>query len=87
MVHKAKHVYGGLDPGEVVLVASEDKRFNRILGIVQVTIIGRDGTPRTVKVRTANDVLVRPYQRLYRLEVSDAVNKKNYSEVCFELSV
>ena len=59
--------------GDVVLVGTDDKR--RLLWplakIIEL-IPGRDGALRLAKVKTQHGVLLRPLQRLYPLEMSEA---------------
>ncbi|CAL8127281.1 unnamed protein product [Orchesella dallaii] len=57
--------------GDIVMVGADNKkRFQWPLGLVLELIPGGDGEHRVAKIKTANGVLIRPFQRLYPLEFS-----------------
>lgn len=57
--------------GDVVLIGSDDKkRLDWPLGVVLEIFPGKDKIHRLAKVRTAKGVYLRPFQRLYPLELS-----------------
>ena len=58
-----------LKVGDMVLIGDDDrKRLNWPLGRVMDIITGCDGVPRVAKIRTRSGILVRPIQRIFRLE-------------------
>ena len=60
---------GNLQTGSIVLILDESlPRNNWPLGRVLQTFPGRDGLVRSVQVKTANNVLVRPINKLCLLE-------------------
>ncbi|XP_061727895.1 uncharacterized protein LOC133533004 [Cydia pomonella] len=59
-----------LQPGDVVLVETEDKRVTWPLAIVEEVYPGADGMSRVVRVRTAAGTKVRPVQRIFPLELN-----------------
>ena len=60
---------GNLQTGSIVLILDESlPRNNWPLGRVLKTFPGRDGLVRSVQVKTANNVLVRPINKLCLLE-------------------
>jgi hypothetical protein len=57
--------------GDVVLVgADHKKRCEWPLGVIVELYPGKDGKIRVAKVKTGTGTLVRPFQRLYPLEIS-----------------
>ena len=95
--HKAAGIHPGLTVGEVVIVHDEQlPRGLWKLGMIQETVKGRDGEVRGAVVKMAKrhaqqEVLRRPIQLLYPLEVSqpmsatetetDTIDKDNPPEV------
>ncbi len=70
--YRGPRVESNLGKGSVVLIRDDDcKRLQWPLGVIQNTIPGRDGLIRTVEVKTARGVFVRPIQRIHLLELSD----------------
>lgn len=56
--------------GEIVLIGDDNvKRIRWPLGIIQEVYPGKDGFSRVAKVKTASGMLIRPFQRLYPLEI------------------
>ncbi|GBN24844.1 hypothetical protein AVEN_97725-1 [Araneus ventricosus] len=52
--------------------ASDGNRINWPLGIVIEVLHGADGHSRVAKVRTADGEKLRPFQKLYSLEISSS---------------
>lgn len=62
-----------LKPGDVVLLKEENaSRLKWPLGVVISVFPDKSGIVRTVKLRTANGVLMRSVQNLYNLEISSS---------------
>ena len=60
-----------LEVGDMVWIGSDNKkRVDWPLGKIIEIIKGRDGVSRVAKVRTKSGEIVRPFQRLFRLETS-----------------
>ncbi|GFY43627.1 integrase catalytic domain-containing protein [Trichonephila inaurata madagascariensis] len=60
-----------LEVGDVVLIGHDNvRRIDWPLGVVLEVYPGKDGVPRVARVRTSNGERIRPFQRLYPLEVS-----------------
>ena len=63
-------------PGDVVLVGSDNKkRLEWPMAIILELVPGKDGIPRIAWIKTAGGKLLRPLQRLFRLEVNGPVPK------------
>ncbi|KAL1447894.1 hypothetical protein WDU94_012402 [Cyamophila willieti] len=76
-----KSVERTLEVGEMVLIGDENmKRLSWPVGRVEELITSKDNQVRVVKVRTAQGMVVRPVQRIYRLEIA-AVPKQPESEM------
>lgn len=61
----------GIKVGDVVLIHDENARRQMWKsGIVMETVPGRDGRVRLARVKTATDIITRPIQRLYPMELS-----------------
>lgn len=63
--------------GDIVLIGSDNKKrvdwpLARIIEIIK----GRDGVSRVAKVKTQNGEIIRPFQRLYRLETSGTIAER-----------
>lgn len=58
--------------GDVVLLECDSKRTNWPLGLVLEVMEGIDGHARVAKVKTASGVRIRPFQKLYPLELSSS---------------
>ncbi|XP_031350458.1 uncharacterized protein LOC116176124 [Photinus pyralis] len=62
--------------GEVVLVGDNDtKRLNWPMGIIKEVFPASDGQIRVVRVKTSRGILMRPIQRIYRLECSEETSE------------
>ncbi|XP_045451223.1 uncharacterized protein LOC123660165 [Melitaea cinxia] len=72
LVQRGKDKNSTLKVGDIVLIETEDKRIKWPLGLVVEIITGNDGVNRTAKVRTSAGLKTRPFQRLYRLEISSS---------------
>ena len=60
--------------GSVVLIQDEgSSRLQWSLGVIQELYPGRDGHVRSVQVKTAESMLIRPIQCLYHLEVNEHI--------------
>lgn len=58
--------------GEIVLVGSDNqKRINWPLARITELIKGKDGECRLVRLKTSKGEILRPVQRIYRLEIQD----------------
>ncbi|KAL1454605.1 hypothetical protein WDU94_010821 [Cyamophila willieti] len=76
-----KSVERTLEVGEMVLIGDENmKRLSWPVGRVEELITSKDNQVRLVKVRTAQGMVVRPVQRIYRLEIA-AVPNQSESEM------
>ncbi|KPJ04867.1 hypothetical protein RR46_01805 [Papilio xuthus] len=63
--------YEKIHLGDIVIIQAESShRLHWPIGIIKETFTGRDGCTRTARVKTASGEKVRPYQRLFPLEVS-----------------
>ena len=63
-----------LKVGSVVLIQDEGSpRLQWPLGVIQELYPGRDGHVRSVQVKTAKGMLIRPIQRLYHLKVNERI--------------
>lgn len=63
--------HGDLKQGSVVMIKEDNlPRMKWPLGVVLEMYPGRDNVCRSVRVRTAKGIFVRPIQRLYDLEIS-----------------
>ncbi|XP_045541691.1 uncharacterized protein LOC106718201 isoform X2 [Papilio machaon] len=72
LVQRGREKCGGIKVGDVVLVESEERRVKWPLGLVVQVYTGKDGVDRTAKVKTMAGFKVRPFQRLYQLELSSS---------------
>lgn len=72
LVQRGKEKVSGIKIGDIVLVESEEKRVKWPLGLVVEIYTGRDGVDRTAKVKTSTGYKIRPFQRLYQLELSSS---------------
>ena len=80
-VVKGFHSKCSLDIGSIVLVKTDNlPRQKWPLGIVIEVFPGKDGLIRSVKVKTANSVVVRPIQRLIDLEISNKMDCEKVSD-------
>lgn len=70
LVQRGKEKKDDLNIGDIVLIVTEEKRIKWPLGVVIDIMKGKDEIGRTVRVRTAMGLKVRPVQKLYKLEVS-----------------
>ncbi|GFW85621.1 DUF5641 domain-containing protein [Trichonephila clavipes] len=60
-----------LEVGDVVLIGHDNvRRIDCPLGVVLEVYPGKDGAPRLARIRTSHGERIRPFQRLYPLEVS-----------------
>ncbi|GFY60469.1 integrase_H2C2 domain-containing protein [Trichonephila inaurata madagascariensis] len=60
-----------LEVGDVLLIGHDNvQRIDWPLGVVLEVCPGKDGVPRVARVRTSHGERIRPFQRLYPLEVS-----------------
>ena len=63
-----------LKVGSVVLMQDEGSpRLQWPLGVIQELYPGRDGNVRSVQVKTAKGMLIRPIQHLHHLEVNERI--------------
>ncbi|KFM59890.1 hypothetical protein X975_17109, partial [Stegodyphus mimosarum] len=72
LIHKDKSLEESLRVGEVVLLETDGKCINWPLGIIIEVFSGADGRSRVARVRTADGEKLRPFQRLYSLEISSS---------------
>lgn len=70
LIQRGREKNGGIKVGDVVLVESEERRVKWPLGLVTQIYTGKDGVDRTAKVKTASGFKIRPFQRLYQMELS-----------------
>ncbi|XP_035231542.1 uncharacterized protein LOC118203369 [Stegodyphus dumicola] len=70
LIHQGKSRKESLRVGEVVLLETDGKRINWPLGIVTEVFSGADVHSRVARVRTADEEKLRPFQRLYPLEIN-----------------
>ena len=75
LVHQGSRKDESLRVGDVVLVGSDEKRVNWPLGLVMETFPGADGHARVARVKTSNGERIRPFQRLYLMEMSEPPQK------------
>ncbi|KAF8770927.1 hypothetical protein HNY73_018403 [Argiope bruennichi] len=60
-----------LEVGDVVLIGHDNiRRIDWPLGVILEVYPGKDGVPRVARIRTSHGERIRPFQRLYPLEVS-----------------
>ncbi|XP_055927985.1 uncharacterized protein LOC129959187 [Argiope bruennichi] len=70
LVHKNRHTRDeSLNVGDIILLETDGKRLHWPLGIVTEILPGADGHSRVARVRTAQGEKLRPFQRLYSLEI------------------
>ncbi|XP_055944564.1 uncharacterized protein LOC129975526 [Argiope bruennichi] len=70
LVHKGRHTRDeSLNVGDIILLETDGKRLHWPLGIVTEVLTGADGHSRVARVRTAQGEKLRPFQRLYSLEI------------------
>ncbi|XP_055947081.1 uncharacterized protein LOC129980723 [Argiope bruennichi] len=70
LVHKGRHTRDeSLNVLDIILLETEGKRLHWPLGIVTEVLPGADGHSRVIRVRTAEGEKLRPFQRLYSLEI------------------
>ena len=75
----------GIKEGKVVLVRNQGcNRLHWPIGVVEKVFPGRDGLIRTVEVRTAKGVYLRPIQLIHDLEISDRVEVPPLKPTSFE---
>ena len=68
--------------GSLVLISDENSyRLQWPLGVVQRLFPSRDGQVRSVEIKTAKGILVRPVQRLYHLEVGGGLDSARLDSV------
>ncbi|XP_071042994.1 uncharacterized protein [Parasteatoda tepidariorum] len=71
-----------LEVGDMVLISSDNKkRVDWPLAKVIEIYKGRDGVSRVAKVKTQNGEIIRPFQRLFRLETTSIAGKTLRSTV------
>lgn len=70
LVQRGKDKKTKLGVGDVVLIETEDKRVKWPLGVIEEIYTGNDGINRTAKIKTVGGYKLRPFQRLFPLEVS-----------------
>ncbi|XP_059052926.1 uncharacterized protein LOC131847378 [Achroia grisella] len=71
LVQKGKEKTNDLKIGDVVLIETDEKRIKWPLGVVTNIFTGRDQVCRTAQLKTSTGLKIRPFQKLYQLEVSD----------------
>ncbi|GFY18190.1 uncharacterized protein TNCV_2045961 [Trichonephila clavipes] len=71
LVHRGTRRNDALDVGDVVLTEHDNvRRIDWPLGVALEVCSGKDGVPRVARIRTSHGERIRPFQRLYPLEVS-----------------
>jgi hypothetical protein len=71
LVHKGVRRNDVISIGDIVLIGHDNvRRIDWPLGIVLELYPGKDNIPRVARLRTAQGERIRPFQRLYPLEVS-----------------
>lgn len=71
-----------LKVGDIVLIGDDNKkRLNWPMGRVIEIMPGKDEHSRVARVKTSKNVLTRPFQRLYPLEISSDESVRNIIEV------
>ncbi|GFQ78926.1 DUF5641 domain-containing protein [Trichonephila clavata] len=71
LVHRGTRRNDALEVGDVVLIGHDNvRRIDWPLGVVLEVYAGKDGVPRVARIRTSHGERIRPFQRLYPLEVS-----------------
>ncbi|XP_055924416.1 uncharacterized protein LOC129956519 [Argiope bruennichi] len=71
LVHRGTRKRDVLEVGDVVLIGHDNiRRIDWPLGVILEVYPGKDGVPRVARIRTSHDERIRPFQRLYPLEVS-----------------
>ncbi|GFU65571.1 DUF5641 domain-containing protein [Trichonephila clavipes] len=71
LVHRGTRRNDALEVGDVVLIGHDNvRRIDWPLGVGWEVYPGKDGVPRVARNRTSHGERIRPFQRLYTLEVS-----------------
>ena len=71
LVHKGIRRSDVLSVGDVVLIGQDNiRRIDWPLGVILEVFPGKDGVPRVAKLRTFKGERIRPFQRIYPLEIS-----------------
>ncbi|XP_055927959.1 uncharacterized protein LOC129959161 [Argiope bruennichi] len=71
LVHRGTRKSDVLEVGDVVLIGHDNiRRIDWPLGVILEVYPGKDGVPRVARIRTSHGERIRPFQRLYPLEVS-----------------
>ncbi|GFY44026.1 DUF5641 domain-containing protein [Trichonephila inaurata madagascariensis] len=71
LVHRGTRRNDALEVGDVVLIGHDNvRRIDWPLGVVLEVYPGKDGVPQVARIRTSHAERIRPFQRLYPLEVS-----------------
>lgn len=70
-----------LREGDIVLIGDDSKkRFDWPMARIEKLIMGRDNTPRVALLKAKNDVLKRPIQRIYPLEINAENNNDLFDD-------
>ncbi|KAF8788062.1 hypothetical protein HNY73_009598 [Argiope bruennichi] len=70
LVHEGRHTRDeSLNVGDIILLETDRKSLHRHLKSVTEVLPGADGHSRVAKVRTAQVEKLKPFQRLYSLEI------------------
>ncbi|GFY67953.1 DUF5641 domain-containing protein [Trichonephila inaurata madagascariensis] len=70
LVHRGTGRNDALKVGDVLIGHDNVRRIDLPLGVVLEVYPGKDGVPRVARIRTSHGERIRPFQRLYPLEVS-----------------
>lgn len=70
LISKGKESIREPKVGELVLIDNDTSRLHWPVGIITEVYTGKDNLSRVARVQTASGIKVRPYQRLYPLELS-----------------
>ena len=80
---RGKESVKSVKEGDVVLIEEEGPKLSWPLGIVKESIEGRDGCERTVRVKVKRGEVIRPIQRLRKLElVAENVQEEDKENAC-----
>ena len=61
---------GSIKKGDVVLIENDKKRIHWPLGKIIEVFPGKDGNERIARIKVSDGEIVRPFQRLYNLEIA-----------------
>lgn len=70
LISKGKETKREPKVGEIVLIETDSKRLHWPIGIIKEIFTGKDNCNRAARIQTASGERVRPYQKLFPLEIS-----------------